>query len=349
MKPSVWRQVVLFVSVAAVSQLCCIAAADEATEKLVEIDLETWQEAQAEGRKLLLLLYKTDGCDLCAQAVEEVNMILGQPEIPYGVELGKSEDPALLSKLGFKSVPTLVFLRDKSYVTYDGVELGKSEDPALLSKLGFKSVPTLVFLRDKSYVTYDGEIEVESMLHWIPLAAEVTVRDLGDKSFEHLTQASTGATTGDWLVAFSGPDCRDVTSMLDSVGVSFKGKVNVALVNMPRSPELVQRFQIKHCPHLIYFRRGKMYRYDLPTLDTASLRSFLDGFYKNSKAENVPIPKSQFDYITEGVADFLKKQLRGDNRNVAIAAVCAVAVSFLVVIILCCRSVVEPPSKKKGE
>ncbi|GFS03411.1 thioredoxin domain-containing protein [Elysia marginata] len=173
------------------------------------------------------------------------------------------------------------------------VELGKSEDAALLAKLGVTNVPTLLFLRDKSHVTYDGQIDVESMLLWIPLAAEIAVQNLGDDSFEHLTQASTGATTGDWLVAFTEPRCRQVTPMLDTVGVRFKGKVNIAEVNMSDSPGLVQRFQVKECPHLIYFRKGKMYRYGLPTMDTASIRSFLDGFYKNAKAESVPIAKSQ--------------------------------------------------------
>ncbi|GFN80006.1 thioredoxin domain-containing protein, partial [Plakobranchus ocellatus] len=73
----------------------------------------------------------------------------------------------------------------------------------------------------------------------------------------------------------------------------FKGRVIVAKVDMAENRELVDRFKVKECPHIIYFRQGKMYRYDLPKLDAASLRSFLDGFYKNSKAENVPIPKSK--------------------------------------------------------
>lgn len=36
-------------------------------------------------------------------------------------------------------------------------------------------------------------------------ASEVV--ELTDANFEHLTQASTGATTGDWFVAFSAPWC----------------------------------------------------------------------------------------------------------------------------------------------
>jgi hypothetical protein len=40
------------------------------------------------------------------------------------------------------------------------------------------------------------------MLETLLAYKETCVKDLTDTSFEHLTQASTGATTGDWLVMF---------------------------------------------------------------------------------------------------------------------------------------------------
>lgn len=39
----------------------------------------------------------------------------------------------------------------------------------------------------------------------VTAASEVVV--LTDDNFEHLTQAATGATTGDWFVAFKAPWC----------------------------------------------------------------------------------------------------------------------------------------------
>lgn len=57
------------------------------------------------------------------------------------------------------------------------------------------------------------------------LAASVAVRAasqvvvLDDQNFEHLTQAATGATTGDWFVAFKAPWCVGVrTDRLRSWG-----------------------------------------------------------------------------------------------------------------------------------
>jgi hypothetical protein len=40
----------------------------------------------------------------------------------------------------------------------------------------------------------------ELILHTFTENKEPTVRELSDDNFEHLTQASSGATTGDWFV-----------------------------------------------------------------------------------------------------------------------------------------------------
>jgi len=42
-----------------------------------------------------------------------------------------------------------------------------------------------------------NEDEILSKLNKCP---EPAVKALNDETFEHLTQASTGATTGDWLI-----------------------------------------------------------------------------------------------------------------------------------------------------
>ena len=46
---------------------------------------------------------------------------------------------------------------------------------------------------------------------WSHIAAEVV--SLTDQTFEHQTQASTGMTTGSWLVLFSIPDCPSCESL----------------------------------------------------------------------------------------------------------------------------------------
>ena len=42
--------------------------------------------------------------------------------------------------------------------------------------------------------------DVQEFSEWVETSRDIATKDLFDDSFEHLTQASTGATTGDWFV-----------------------------------------------------------------------------------------------------------------------------------------------------
>ena len=55
------------------------------------------------------------------------------------------------------------------------------------------------------------------------------------------------------------------------------------------------------------FRLGKMYRYTVEKFDMASLEGFATGFYKNMKAESVPLPKSPFDDLVQLCVDYLEE------------------------------------------
>lgn len=54
-----------------------------------------------------------------------------------------------------------------------------------------------------SFPSTPNKTHTQALLSLVVLASEVV--ELTDANFEHLTQASTGATTGDWFVAFSAP------------------------------------------------------------------------------------------------------------------------------------------------
>lgn len=47
-----------------------------------------------------------------------------------------------------------------------------------------------------------GSANDEEMLEILMRCKDTYVRELTDASFEHLTQAATGATTGDWFIMF---------------------------------------------------------------------------------------------------------------------------------------------------
>lgn len=266
-----------------------------------EIDSNSWEQAVKEDKKILILFYQAESCEACAAALQSLGQLLGQPEIPSDLTIGKSFDLTLVQNLKITTFPSLIFLRENSYVVYDGA--------------------------------YD----VESLLEWIQIANQRITKTLDDNSFEHLTQAATGATTGDWLVAFYKDTCNAVLPVMESLGVRVRNKINVAKVDVTESPLLVERFQITKCPELIFFKQGKMYRYDFPTLEVPSLKSFVDGFYKNVKAVGVPIPKSKFDYLTEHIADKIKEQLEGEYGKIILAGAAGVFL-LLFTCLCCCRS-----------
>lgn len=60
--------------------------------------------------------------------------------------------------------------------------------------------------------------------------------ELTDTNFEHDTQASTGGTTGDWLVLFCEPNrfshCSELIPMWEELSHKLAGLVNVAHVDV---------------------------------------------------------------------------------------------------------------------
>ena len=88
--------------------------------------------------------------------------------------------------------------------------------------------------------------------------------DLTSKTFEHLTQAATGATTGDWFVMFYAPwcgHCKELMPTWDKVASELKGEVNVAKVDVPLNRNLGTRFDIKGFPTLKLFSKGHIYTF----------------------------------------------------------------------------------------
>ena len=72
---------------------------------------------------------------------------------------------------------------------------------------------------------------------------EPGVQELTDSTFEHLTQAATGATTGDWLVMFFTEECslcRRLTAALETVACAQVGHITShVMFNWIANPGLV--------------------------------------------------------------------------------------------------------------
>jgi len=170
--------------------------------------------------------------------------------------------------------------------------------------------PVLVFFRHGVPLLYDGPVNDELILHTFSENKEPVVKELTDETFEHLTQASSGATTGDWFVMFYTNDCVDCQrfqARWEAVGAQVKSRMNVARVNRGTTgAATARRFGVFHVPAFVLFRQGKMYNYHIHQYDVQSFVSFAQDWYKNVKGERVPVPKSPFDDLTSLVADYLR-------------------------------------------
>lgn len=130
--------------------------------------------------------------------------------------------------------------------------------------------------------------------------------ELNDDNFEHLTQASTGQTTGKWLVNFMSPGCYHCNQLAPiwddlahELGTEYKdsGIIN-AKVNVIENMDLRKRFNITAFPTILYFCDRKLYRYEgARTVD--DFVKFATEAYKSGTSETVPRPVAGWHRIMQ--------------------------------------------------
>jgi len=126
---------------------------------------------------------------------------------------------------------------------------------------------------------------------------------LDNDSFEHLTQASTGATTGDWFVEFYAPwcgHCKRLTPVWEEIATELKGTVNVAKVDGTQNRKLLKRFGVSGFPTLKFFHHGKMYSYK-GARTAEALTEFVKAGYAEQDGEAVPPPPSFWSEFVEAI------------------------------------------------
>lgn len=153
--------------------------------------------------------------------------------------------------------------------------------------------PSLIYFRRGIPLLYNGKINDDDIMQKFSDNREPIVKELSDANFEHLTQASTGATTGDWFVFFYSSDCvicQRLYAVWEAVGADLKRRMNVARVNRLESGiSTAKRFLVQQSPEFLYIRQGKFYRYKLKDYTPAAFIKFAEHTYsKDSKGENVP-------------------------------------------------------------
>eukprot|EP00053_Salpingoeca_punica_P015589 m.143960 g.143960 ORF g.143960 m.143960 type:complete len:258 (-) comp16754_c2_seq2:1351-2124(-) len=131
------------------------------------------------------------------------------------------------------------------------------------------------------------------------VAAEGNVIDLTEENFEHLTQASTGATTGNWFVKFYAPwcgHCKHLAPVWEELATSVKGEVNVAKVDCTKQAGLCSRFSLQGYPTLRMFSLGRMYDYK-GGRSLEDLSKYALGDFKTESSVEVPLSPPFFSVL----------------------------------------------------
>ena len=122
---------------------------------------------------------------------------------------------------------------------------------------------------------------------------------LNDKSFEHLTQASTGMTTGSWLLFFKAskcPHCRKLQPIFERLSEDeelIDRGVVLGTVDITDSPITANRFVIRGFPTLILLHKKKLYRYS-GKRNFEFIKEFIIDI-DSIDGEAIPSPPSQLD------------------------------------------------------
>mmetsp|Transcript_2006 Transcript_2006/g.2728 ORF Transcript_2006/g.2728 Transcript_2006/m.2728 type:complete len:209 (-) Transcript_2006:281-907(-) len=124
---------------------------------------------------------------------------------------------------------------------------------------------------------------------------------LNDATFEHQTQASTGMTTGSWLVFFKATRCPHCNKLMpeyvklsEDEEVVEKGIV-LSTVDVNNSPRVSNRFMIRGFPTVLFLHKKRLYMYR-GKRDYESLKDFVLREFEFTDDQEIPPPPSAISY-----------------------------------------------------
>lgn len=79
--------------------------------------------------------------------------------------------------------------------------------------------------------------------------------NINEASFEKAVLQSPVPTLVDFWAAWCGP-CKMIAPVLDEIARENEGRVRIAKVNIDDEPALMQRFNVRAVPTLLFFQGG---------------------------------------------------------------------------------------------
>lgn len=142
-----------------------------------------------------------------------------------------------------------------------------------------------------------------------------SVLKLNDDTFEHTTQASTGQTTGNWLILFSEPshashkELVKIWGSLSDYATTERLGVLLAQVDISAAPVTKHRFGIGSEPDAVLLSNQKMYRVPGPLRGPGSQKRLQE--FMETGASQVPgskVPSASENLWKVFTQDFLGEE-----------------------------------------
>lgn len=212
--------------------------------------------------------------------------------------------------------------------------------------------PALVYFRRGLPLLYHGPITEDDIMQTFSDNREPVVKELSDVNFEHLTQASTGATTGDWFVFFYSNDCvicQRLYAVWEAVGATLKRRMNVARINrLENGMSTAKRFNVRESPEFIYIRQGKYFRYRLKEYTPKSFIEFAQNIHLvKTKPEVVPpLSNPMNEFLNENMKTILDHP---QLYSYGIMGIAVVALAAILCKCLCSKESPKKPELKKAK
>lgn len=122
---------------------------------------------------------------------------------------------------------------------------------------------------------------------------------LNDSNFEHLTQAASGSTTGDWFVMFAAnwcTYCREVLPQWNITARELNGEVNVAVLEESVSRVTIRRLNVTAFPTLIFIRNGRAYEFK-GNRSWKDMVTFVRLEYQDASSFEIPPEPDMLDHV----------------------------------------------------
>ncbi len=102
------------------------------------------------------------------------------------------------------------------------------------------------------------------------------IKHVSDASFDNDVLKSATPVLVDYWAEWCGP-CKMIAPILDDVAGEFKGKLQIAKMNVDENRDVPAKFGIRGIPTLMLFKDGQLAATKVGALSKAQLTEFLNG------------------------------------------------------------------------